>query len=112
MDVNIQQGKIIQRYHQILDWIFVGCFAIFFFSGQFVMTRGIESFTARDWWIPGGIELVGFLFLAIPSAFRLYFRYIKGEVAFERNSEKRTVKMNDEYLAGDWYIWREVVAEA
>ena len=107
MDVNIQQGKIIQRYHQILNWIFVGGFAIFFFSGQFVMTRGIESFTAHNWWIPGGIELVGFLFLAIPSVFGLYFRYTKGEVTFERDVEKQVVRMNNERLAGDWNIWRE-----
>ncbi len=107
MDLHIQQGKIIQRYHYILNWIFVGIFAIFFFSGQYVMTRGIGTFTAQNWWIPGGIELVGFLFLAIPSAFRLYFRYTKGEVAFERDAEKRTVKMNNERLAGDWNLWRE-----
>jgi hypothetical protein len=110
MDVNIQQGKIIQRYHQILNWIFVGGFAIFFFSGQFVMTRGIESFTAHNWWIPGGIELVGFLFLAIPSVFGLYFRYTKGEVTFERDVEKQVVRMNNERLAGDWNIWREGVS--
>ena len=107
MDLNIQHGKIIQRYHQILNWIFVGGFAIFFFSGQFVMTRGIESFTAHNWWIPGGIELVGFLIIAIPEMRGLYLRYTDGEVTFQRDVEKQTIRMNNERLAGDWNIWRE-----
>jgi hypothetical protein len=107
MDLHIQQGKIIQRYHQILNWIFVGFFVIFFFSGQLVMVWNIGSFTVQNWWVPGGIELVGFLIIAIPSILGLYLRYTKGEVIFERDAEKQTVRMNNERLAGEWFIWRE-----
>ncbi len=106
MELNVKQGKVIQRYHQILNWIFVGCFAAFFYSGQIVFTRQIGAFTVHNWWIPGVIEFVGFLFLAISAIFGLYFRYTKGEVTFERDVEKQTVRMNNERLAGEWFIWR------
>ena len=107
MDLNIQQGKIIQRYHHTLNWVFIGCFAVFFLSGQIIVTTQIGVFTAHNWWIPGGIELVGFLILAIPSVFGLYFRYRLDEVTFQRDAEKQTIRMNNERLAGDWNIWRE-----
>jgi len=107
MDIHIQQGKIIQRYHHTLNWLFVGGFSIFFFSGQYILVRDIGSFTAQNWWIPSGIELVGFLIIAIPAMRGLYLRYTDGEVTFQRDVEKQTVKINNERLAGDWNIWRE-----